>query len=83
MSTSLGGEGLLYLGALQHAAYMPAQFHFNSGSLLPSAFSVQLLVLSLLAQLTQLAGLRSTTDITFDSWPFYISNQLVLNLSLV
>lgn len=37
----------------------------------------------IIAQLTQLNGLRSTTDITFDSWPYYISNQLVLNLSVL
>lgn len=37
----------------------------------------------IIAQLTQLTGLRSTTDITFDSWPYYISNQLVLNLSVL
>lgn len=37
----------------------------------------------IIAQVIQLNGLRSTTDITFDSWPYYISNQLVLNLSLL
>lgn len=37
----------------------------------------------IIAQLFQLNGLRSTTDITFDSWPYYISNQLVLNLSVL
>lgn len=37
----------------------------------------------IIAQLTQLTGLRSATDITFDSWPYYISNQLVLNLSVL